>query len=117
MPTWVVIDVEEVFIPAAVMTTHHKRALQEFGEVPFSVICLHSHVRIPGSDSLSLSPLSFGPKLPSSTVTDCMELSNNSAPSESVLNDGGQSILNGIGIIEGLHHDIDDESSNALYTQ
>ncbi|KAJ3964645.1 hypothetical protein EV361DRAFT_873842 [Lentinula raphanica] len=42
-----VIEVTDVYVPGAVLSTHHKRSLESFGSVPFHVVCLKSHLRIP----------------------------------------------------------------------
>ncbi|KAF8886886.1 hypothetical protein CPB84DRAFT_1749865 [Gymnopilus junonius] len=44
--TWTVIDITKVLVPGAIVTTHWQRSLSSFGQTPFSVICLHSHLQI-----------------------------------------------------------------------
>lgn len=39
-----VIIVTKVYVPAAIVSSHNKQALQSFGPTPFSVVCLHSHL-------------------------------------------------------------------------
>ena len=40
-----VIDVLEVLVPGAIISTHQKRPLNSFGLTPFSLVCLQSHLR------------------------------------------------------------------------
>ncbi|KAK1227239.1 hypothetical protein PQX77_009768, partial [Marasmius sp. AFHP31] len=54
-----VVIVDEVYVPAAIMSTHRKRALDSFGSTPFHVVTLWSHLK--SSDSL---PLAYSPGLP-----------------------------------------------------
>ena len=42
--TRILIDIKEVYIPGAVITTHHGRPLSSFGDIPFSVICRKTQV-------------------------------------------------------------------------
>jgi len=58
-PTRTVIDVLEVFVPGAIVNTHRKQALGTFGPVPFSVVCLQSHLW-----SFDPAQLPLVPKLP-----------------------------------------------------
>jgi 3'-5' exonuclease len=55
-PTRTVIDVLEVLVPGAVVTTHRKQALSTFGPAPFSVVCLRSHLRSFNPAQLPLAP-------------------------------------------------------------
>jgi hypothetical protein len=41
----VVVEVTEVLVPGAILSTHRKQALQTFGEPVFSVVCLRNHVK------------------------------------------------------------------------
>lgn len=50
--TWTVIDIQEVAVPAAIVTTHAKKALSAFGTTPFTLVCLRSHLH---TDSLFTS--------------------------------------------------------------
>ncbi|KAG6835693.1 hypothetical protein H0H93_015646 [Arthromyces matolae] len=38
-------EIEEVYVPGAIITTHKKQALNSFGSTPFSVVCLRSHLK------------------------------------------------------------------------
>ena len=60
-PTRTVINVLEVLVPGAIITTHRKQALSTFGPAPFSVVCLRSHLR---SFNPAQLPLPAAPKLP-----------------------------------------------------
>lgn len=42
LPTHIIIDITKVFVPAAIVTTHHKQLLSAFGSPPFSLVCLKS---------------------------------------------------------------------------
>ncbi|RDB16051.1 hypothetical protein Hypma_003473 [Hypsizygus marmoreus] len=49
------VDVTEILVPGAIVRVHGKRALRDFGTLPFTVVCLRSHVRIsPAGESKSL---------------------------------------------------------------
>ena len=43
-PSRCLIDIDEIFIPGAVITVHHGRPLSSFGPPPFSVVCKKSQV-------------------------------------------------------------------------
>ncbi len=78
-PTRAAVDIEEVYVPAAIVSTHRKMALCNFGSIPFTVVCLRSHLRVPGSEALSLMPLSFG-----SISSDESHLPSSTSPKNSV---------------------------------
>ncbi|KAJ3964742.1 hypothetical protein EV361DRAFT_976393 [Lentinula raphanica] len=44
-----VIEVQQVYVPGAVISTHRKQALESFGSPPFHTVCLKSHLRIANS--------------------------------------------------------------------
>lgn len=44
--TRTVIDITKVLVPGAIVTTHRQQPLSSFGQTPFSVVCLRSHLRI-----------------------------------------------------------------------
>jgi len=44
-PTQMVIDVQRVLVPGAIINSYHGWALNTFGTVPFSIVCLKSHLR------------------------------------------------------------------------
>lgn len=44
-PTRTVIEVLQVIVPGAIIGTHKKKTLGDFGEVPFHLVCLRSHLR------------------------------------------------------------------------
>ncbi len=62
--TRTLVDIQEVFVPAAIISSHGKKSLQSFGATPFSLVCLRSHVRIyepltfnlPGTPNLPVQP-------------------------------------------------------------
>jgi len=56
-PTRTVINILEVLVPGAIITTHRKQALSTFGPAPFSVVCLWSHL-------CSFNPALLPPPLP-----------------------------------------------------
>jgi hypothetical protein len=82
-PTRIVVDVLEVFVPGAIITTHRNRALLSFGNAPFSIICLRSHLRV-------FSPATW--KTPSPTVTSVNLNMNDSAGESLTLADSGTQI-------------------------
>ncbi|KAK0500418.1 hypothetical protein EDD18DRAFT_1438914 [Armillaria luteobubalina] len=49
-PTCILIEITKIFIPGAIISTHRKQALSEFGQCPFSLVILRSRIRtyIPG---------------------------------------------------------------------
>ena len=55
-PTRTVINVLEVFVPGAIISTHRKQALSAFGPVPFPVVCLRSHLRSFNPAHLQVAP-------------------------------------------------------------
>lgn len=38
------INISKVYVPAAIISNHHKQVLKSFGPPPFSVVCLHNHL-------------------------------------------------------------------------
>ena len=38
------VNISKVYVPAAIISSHHKQALKSFGPPPFSVVCLRSHL-------------------------------------------------------------------------
>lgn len=40
------IDILKILVPGAIVTTHRQRPLSSFGQVPFSVVCLRSHLQM-----------------------------------------------------------------------
>ncbi|KAJ3777917.1 hypothetical protein FB446DRAFT_699599 [Lentinula raphanica] len=42
-----VVEITDIYVPGAVISTHRKRSLESFGSAPFHVVCLKSHLRIP----------------------------------------------------------------------
>ncbi|PBK95300.1 hypothetical protein ARMGADRAFT_795222 [Armillaria gallica] len=49
-PTRILIEITNIFVPGAIISTHRKQALSEFGRCPFSLVALRSRLRtyIPG---------------------------------------------------------------------
>jgi hypothetical protein len=58
-------------VPAAIITTHGKRKLSDFGPVPFKVVCLRSHLRLLPS---SIFYLLYHPLVCSLPGDRCMEI-------------------------------------------
>ncbi|KAF8870351.1 hypothetical protein CPB84DRAFT_1754505 [Gymnopilus junonius] len=71
--TQTVIDVIDVLVPGAIITTHHKQALEAFGKPPFSVVCLRSHVRVFPWQALPAEDLSSKDCQPSQGVSTTAE--------------------------------------------
>ncbi|GBE88542.1 hypothetical protein SCP_1303580 [Sparassis crispa] len=65
-----VIQVDEVLVPGAIIGTHHKRALTDFGSPPFDLVCLRSHLRTRQSDLITseASPSGSPPSVISSAA-------------------------------------------------
>lgn len=40
------VNISKVYIPAAIISNHHKQVLKSFRPPPFSVVCLHNHLRV-----------------------------------------------------------------------
>jgi len=61
--TRTVIEVTEVVVPAAIISTHHKQPLSSFGSPPFQLVCLRSHLKCaeqlaaPNSEQVQQTPL------------------------------------------------------------
>ena len=55
--TRTVTDILKVLVPGAIVTTHRQRPLSSFGRVPFSVVCLCSHLRMFDPSTSFLSDL------------------------------------------------------------
>lgn len=60
--TWTLVTISEVLVPGAIITTHRKRPLNSFGVVPFSVVCLRTHLRT--FDHIARHPESVPPLPP-----------------------------------------------------
>lgn len=73
--TRTLIEVSEVFVPAAIISTHEKRPLQSFGATPFSVVCLRSHLRLYDPLAASNFPNSIAPS-PAEQTNTSVTLSN-----------------------------------------
>lgn len=43
--TKAIVDIDQVLVPGALISSHRKRALISFGRVPFTLVCLRSHLR------------------------------------------------------------------------
>lgn len=62
-PTKAIIDIDQVLVPGALISSHRKRALISFGPVPFTLVCLRSHLRSfnPTSSPPTSSPPTSSP--------------------------------------------------------
>ncbi|KAJ7158821.1 hypothetical protein C8R46DRAFT_1224735 [Mycena filopes] len=60
------VEVLEVLVPAAIITTHRRQALSIFGPAPFNIVCLRSHLRLGTSFARAVpaSPLPPDPSQP-----------------------------------------------------
>ena len=45
-PKCVVVEIQEVLVPGAIIITCNKKKLQDFGPPPFSAVCLKSHIQL-----------------------------------------------------------------------
>jgi len=78
----ILIEILDIYVPAAIISSHKKRPLSAFGATPFSIVCLQSRVKsynplstqLPGTSILStVSPPTSAPELSQSqpeTLTD-----------------------------------------------
>ena len=55
------VEISEVLVPAAIISSHEKRSLQSFGPTPFSLVCLQSHLRIYDPITSNLNSLGITP--------------------------------------------------------
>jgi hypothetical protein len=53
-----------VYVPGAIITTHQKQPLMAFGQAPFSVVCMHSHLRTASSQFLVTNQITGSEKAP-----------------------------------------------------
>ncbi|KAK0246140.1 hypothetical protein EDD85DRAFT_944545 [Armillaria nabsnona] len=44
-PTQILVEVTKVFVPGAIISTHRKQALSDFGPCPFTVVALHFRIK------------------------------------------------------------------------
>jgi 3'-5' exonuclease len=127
--TRTLVEISEVLVPAAIISSHEKRSLQSFGPMPFTLVCLRSHLRIyePNLNSLgSITPATAGP---STLVTPLMDVDNPSShpqllegASESAPDTGqpevnsedGSSTVDGIGSLLQATFTGDIESNNTI---
>ena len=63
-PSKTVVDILEVLVPGAIISTHQKRPLNSFGCSPFSLVCLQSHLRTFNPATFRLPP----PSLPTQSI-------------------------------------------------
>jgi len=59
-----VVDILEVLVPGAIISTHQRRPLNSFGHSPFSLVCLRSHLRTFNPATFRLPP----PSLPTQSI-------------------------------------------------
>ncbi|KAJ7242858.1 hypothetical protein B0H12DRAFT_1236604 [Mycena haematopus] len=74
------VEVTHVLVPAAIITTHHRKALSMFGPAPFDIVCTRTHVRL-GTSFETFRNVPTGPQPypdadPSSVQPDELEPSN-----------------------------------------
>jgi hypothetical protein len=57
--TRTIVEVLKILVPGALLSTHHKQALNSFGSVPFTIVCTKSHLRTfePASNNLLPPPV------------------------------------------------------------
>ncbi|KAJ7587518.1 hypothetical protein C8J56DRAFT_786255 [Mycena floridula] len=69
-PTRTVVDVTEVYVPGAIITTHHHRNLADFGPPNFSIVCLKSRIKTyvpnfcPRHSPIDMTPLVASSPIP-----------------------------------------------------
>ncbi|KAF8802776.1 hypothetical protein BYT27DRAFT_7111482, partial [Phlegmacium glaucopus] len=96
--TRTLIEISEVLVPAAIISSHEKRSLKSFGSTPFSLVCLRSHLQI--YDPLTFNFLGgitpvvqLNTAGPSTLVTSAMDIDKQSShpqPFEGAALDAGQ---------------------------
>lgn len=68
--TRTLVNISEVLVPAAIISSHEKRSLQSFGPTPFSLVCLRSHLRLYDPlNSLQVGSITSETAGPSTLVT------------------------------------------------
>ncbi|KAJ7488604.1 hypothetical protein B0H11DRAFT_2230137 [Mycena galericulata] len=72
--TRALIEVTEVIVPAAVITTHGRQTLSQFGPVPFKVVCLRSHLRLSSMDEISLPSITTTPPTPPPPLAEAISV-------------------------------------------
>jgi hypothetical protein len=89
----IIIDILEIFVPGTIISTHNRRALNSFGLVPFSVVVLHSHLRVFQPPSFHVSDtlatptstvsqpynLTTSAKIPAGMVEESTEMSDSTS--------------------------------------
>jgi hypothetical protein len=72
--TRTVVNITKVLVPGAIVTTHRQRSLSSFGQTPFSVVCLCSHLRIfdpTTSSTIDSDPVISAPSLGRNSLASC----------------------------------------------
>jgi 3'-5' exonuclease len=75
------VEIQDVYVPGAIITTHKQQPLAQFGQTPFSAVCLRTHLRMASSQ--------FPPS--NSTPEAC---SSQDPMRESILDTSPKSLLN-----------------------
>ena len=104
--TRTLVEISEVLVPAAIISSHDKRSLQSFGSTPFSLVCLRSHLRI--YDPLTLNPITpatAGPSLGTTytPATSVMDVDPSPSFHQQLLGDVSP---------DSVHLDVDHDSEN-----
>ncbi|KAK7453314.1 hypothetical protein VKT23_011990 [Stygiomarasmius scandens] len=93
-PTRALIQVDEVYVIGSLITTHHRKALSEFGQPPFQLVCLRSRLRQaePGHDT-SIFKNSFTTTMHQTHVgSEQTESSTSTESTNDVVNNEGHGI-------------------------
>ncbi|KAJ7495199.1 hypothetical protein FB451DRAFT_1163938 [Mycena latifolia] len=76
------IEVTEIIVPAAIITTHKRTSLVDFGPVPFRAVCLRSHLRLATELNLPSSAAPLSPPVPAESTSPPLLLSSGSEDEE-----------------------------------
>ncbi|KAJ7477407.1 hypothetical protein FB451DRAFT_1396396 [Mycena latifolia] len=76
------IEVTEIIDPAAIITTHKRTSLIDFGPVPFKAVCLRSHLRLATELNLPSSAAPLAPPVPAESTSPPLLLSSGSEDKE-----------------------------------
>ena len=56
-----------MYVPGAIITTHQKQPLMAFGQAPFSVVCMRSHLHTASSQFLVSNQITGSKKAPNTS--------------------------------------------------
>jgi 3'-5' exonuclease len=101
-PKRTVVEIQEILVPGAIMTTHNKKVLQDFGPPPFSVVCLKSHIQTASPTSIEHNH----PSIPEISSEDLQPSSTSVIP-DLQADDTEQEASTELGTLISDNHDIE----------